>query len=82
MTTAQQLIDRSISHTEIVHAAWTIELDVELERLASGFTQAEDVRDFWGETEDGEHWRVMLDDSPVGRAARVARFAADLGDHD
>lgn len=58
--TAQQAIDRSISHNEIVHLAFDRKIILELMREAEDderFSNTE--REFWGIV-DGREWRVHV----------------------
>lgn len=57
---ARALIDRSISHDEIVHAAWSQSLAVALSAECDDHTDANDCHEYWGER-DGAAWRVHLD---------------------
>lgn len=59
--TATDLIARSISHTEIVHADWTPELAEALSIECDDSVDASDtIAEYWGTDEDGEEWRVHL----------------------
>ncbi len=71
--TAAQLIDQSVSQTEIAQAPRTAELDAELRSLAEDWVDAnEGVREYWGTREDGETWRVHLYDRGVEEEREAA----------
>lgn len=60
---AEQAIDRSISHNEIVHIAATEEIDVALAEVCESSVETTNgaglpTTEFWGTREDGEEWRV------------------------
>lgn len=57
---ARDLIDRSVSHTEIVSTAWSQALEDELQSACEGSVEAEGVIEYWGTRADGEEWRVHL----------------------
>lgn len=61
---AQPLIDRSLSHNEIVHADWTPELEEALLAACDDWTEANGVQEYWaGDTTDimASSWRVHLE---------------------
>ena len=59
-TTAQDLIDRSISHNEIAHSEYDAEIAAQLETLSeNGGTRNDSVTEYWGILE-GDEWRVHL----------------------
>jgi hypothetical protein len=59
-TTAANLIERSISHTEIADAEWTPDLAADLAAACDDSTEASDtVVEYWG-TDAGAEWRVHL----------------------
>lgn len=61
MTTATDLIARSVSHTEIVTAAYDAEIAAALEAACEDSVEAnDDVTEYWGTTEAGDEWRVHL----------------------
>lgn len=63
-TTAFDLITRSVSHTDIVHADWTADLAEALSIECEDSVEASDtVVEFWGTDEDGGDWRVHLSGS-------------------
>lgn len=61
---AQDLIDRSISYTEIVEAEWTAGRAADLLDASDGSVENGDVVEFWGtddcEDEEAAEWRVHL----------------------
>jgi hypothetical protein len=60
--TAQELIDRSISHNEITHAEFAADIAEELAAASeNGGTRNDSVTEYWGITESGDEWRVHLD---------------------
>ncbi len=59
-TTASDLIDRSVSHTEIASADWTEELETDLQAECEDSVDAGERHEFWGTTESGSEWRVHL----------------------
>lgn len=59
MTTAQTLISRSISHSEIARAESTAELQAAMSAACDDYTRTDTVIDYWG-TDDGYEWRVHL----------------------
>lgn len=60
-TTAQDLISRSISQGEIVHAEWTEELETDLVCESEDSVRNDGTLELWGTTESGSEWRVHLD---------------------
>lgn len=59
--TAMDLIERSVSHTEIVSADWTAELAEELDLECEDSLEASETTvEYWGTTDDGGEWRVHL----------------------
>ena len=76
--TAAALIARSQSHTEIVHADYTADLDSELRALADDYVDGNNgTREYWGgETAGAGTWRVHLDEPAAERAASDAAAAA------
>lgn len=61
MNTAQHLIARSISHTEIAHADYSADLADELSVECDDSSEAsETVIEYWGTDDDGNEWRVHL----------------------
>lgn len=66
---ASDLIDRSISHTEIVTHPWSAGLETDLLAESDDTVTSDDVIEFWGvtdcEDDDAPTWRVHLirDDS-------------------
>lgn len=57
---AEKLIQRSISHTEIVYAPYSAELAAELAAACEDSADADRAIEYWGTTEDGDEWRVHL----------------------
>ncbi len=60
---AEQAIDRSVSHNEIVHITASEEIDAALEEACDGSVLTQNgaglpMTEFWGKREDGEEWRV------------------------
>jgi hypothetical protein len=60
---AEQAIDRSVSHNEIVHIAATEEIDAALTEVCESSVETQNgsglpTTEFWGTREDGEEWRV------------------------
>lgn len=60
---AQTLIDRSISHNEIVHVRANEPLDAALQGACDSSVETVNgsglpTTEFWGTREDGEEWRV------------------------
>lgn len=60
MMEAQDLIERSVSHTEIARAAWSEELAAALLLESEDSVETEEVVEYWGTREDGAEWRVHL----------------------
>lgn len=58
--TAQEAIERSISHNEIVHAEYDEDLATELQFACEDSAENGDVYEFWGTTDGGSEWRVHL----------------------
>lgn len=59
--TADDLIARSVSHTEIVTAEWSEDLAEQLSAESDDSVDASDtVVEYWGTTESGAEWRVHL----------------------
>lgn len=58
--TAEQMIERSISHTEIVTAPYAQELAEALSRESEDSVDAGEVVEYWGTTDDGQEWRCHL----------------------
>jgi len=58
--TAAELIAQSIEHDQIAHADWTDTLADDLEAAADDSVRNGEVTEFWGETDDGDDWRVHL----------------------
>ena len=82
MTTADKLIARSVSHTEIATADWTSELGAALRAACRGCGEGNDgIEDYWGVTEDGHEWRVELrgavTNEQIRRLREEARSAGD-----
>lgn len=61
---ASDLIDRSISHTEIVFAEWTVQRAADLLDDSDGSCDCGEVVEFWGsvnrEDTGPQEWRVHL----------------------
>lgn len=57
---AQDLIERSVSHTEIAHAAWSEALADELALECEDSVETGEVVEYWGTRPDGAEWRVHL----------------------
>jgi hypothetical protein len=56
---AQQAIDRSISHDEIVHVADLNTISHDLMQECEDYTDAgEKITEYWGTDESGQDWRV------------------------
>lgn len=60
MPTATDLIERSISHTEIAHAPYAADLAEALREASDDSVETERGLEYWGER-DGDEWRVHLD---------------------
>ena len=58
--TAFDLIAESVDHDRIVTADRTDELAEEFEMLCDDCVMNGEVYEFWGETTDGDEWRVHL----------------------
>lgn len=64
--TSQDLIARSVSHTEVAYADWSPELAAELEDACEGhvtggrYADGTEVAEYWGTTPAGAEWRVHL----------------------
>jgi hypothetical protein len=56
-----QLINRSISRKEIVHANWNTALQADRDALSDGCADHVDCLEYWGTNTDDEGWRVHLD---------------------
>ena len=67
MTTAQDLIDRSVSYSEVARADWTVELAEALSLESDDSAETEGEVEYWGTREDGEEWRVHLRRTPEER---------------
>lgn len=86
--TSQQMIARSINHTEIVTAPWTQDAHDRLLDVCEGMVATQQRVEFWG-TQDGDEWRVHLsgvilsarryEDYDDCLAAAVSDVAEDLG---
>lgn len=59
--TAKDLIAQSIRRDEITHAPHTVALHDELLILCGDYVENLPTVEFWGETDDGQEWRVHLD---------------------
>lgn len=73
--TAEQAIDRSISHNEIVHVAFSREIAEELLESSDDHVIAGSVMEFWAVDEEAGEWRVHLDlqgQADVRAAAEVS----------
>lgn len=57
---SDQAIRESISEDRIVHLPWDMPLEVDLLAASDGTARAGDVLEFWGTTDDGDDWRVIL----------------------
>lgn len=73
-TDADQLIARSVSHSEIVTAPWTEECADDLADVCEDSVTCERVTEYWGTTAGGDDWRVRL--------AGVVVSAQSYVDHD
>lgn len=73
---AQQAIDRSVSHREIVTVDYDAEAQSELEAASEDSVHTDDVTEYWGTTDDGDDWRVHMRDEerPTGY------YEVDAGD--
>ena len=60
MTTAMGLIVESVEHDRIVTADRTDVIAEEFEIICDDCVLNGDVEEFWGETPDGDEWRVHL----------------------
>lgn len=58
---AHAAIDRSKSHTEIVHLPWSDGAARILEQECEGSADANNAHEYWGVDCDGTEWRVHLD---------------------
>ena len=58
--TAQQAIRQSIRQNEIVHLEYDEDIATELQFACDDSVVGNEVREFWGTTEDGDEWRVHL----------------------
>jgi len=61
MSNATELIERSISHTEIAHGKYDAETAAELASLSDDSVKNGAVIEYWGSDDDGAEWRVHLD---------------------
>jgi hypothetical protein len=65
MTTATDLIARSIGHNETVHAPYSVELHAALRHSCDDWTDTNDGTDYWYGDDDSDDdartpWRVQL----------------------
>ena len=58
--TAEQAIQRSISHNEIVHIAHDSEAVEALTVRCDDHVEANEEHEFWGTDDDGNEWRVHV----------------------
>jgi len=58
--TAQQAIDRSASHAEIVHIEYSVEAEDVLNEECENCCRGNKQTDFWGTSDNGKQWRVIL----------------------
>lgn len=61
MKSAKDLIEQSILHDEITHAPHSVGLHDALLILCGDYVENGPTVEFWGETDEGEEWRVHLD---------------------
>lgn len=82
-TIAQNAINRSVSHTEIVtidfeRVNYDSQIEADLLVACDGWTDAEDVTEYWGTTERGE-WRVHVRTARKGTHG-TGVYSVDDGD--
>ena len=64
MLTVDDLITKSIESDRIVHAERRARLEIGLREVSDDEAENDGTIEFWGETPDGEPWRVHLDPPP------------------
>ena len=58
--TAEQAIERSVSHTEIVHLEYDLAAYEMLLAVCEDNTDSNTEHEFWGTTSGGVEWRVHM----------------------
>lgn len=61
MSTAKELIARSITYNEIAHGTYDEETAWDLEAWSEESVENGDTAEYWGVDDDGAEWRVHLD---------------------
>mgnify|MGYP000591134661 CR=1 FL=1 len=55
-----RLVIRSIREAAIVTGHWTLGRQQELTRMCAGKSDVDGVQEYWGDTDMGDHWHVIL----------------------
>jgi len=56
-----RLVIRSAREAAIITSHWTLGRQQELTRMCSGKSDVDGVQEYWGDTDAGEHWHVVLE---------------------
>ncbi len=56
-----RLVIRSARDAAIITGHWTPGLEQELTRMCVGKSDVDGVQEYWGDTDTGDHWHVVLE---------------------